>query len=544
MEYLRFADGPWLTLLILAPLVGALLVGVGAALRLPEGLTRPAATLWSLVPLGLAAFVWAGFAPAQTSDGGQQAVVQFAERVPWVEAIRVEYFVGVDGVSLPLVLLTALMTPIAMLAAWNIGERVRALYALILLMEAAMLGYFLSLNFFFFFIFWEFSLVPAYFLIRHWGRSNARTGAALTFFIYTMAGSIGMLLLFQLFYVATATAGIPTFDLIELGRLGRGLPVGSVNDSLQTLVFRYLEGTGAAVFGAQPLIYSSLAFWAVFIAFGVKLAIWPLHTWLPDAYTEAPTAASILLAGVMSKMGAYGLLRVLLPFFPEAAQVFAPAIALLSLAGILAGALGALASTDGDGKRLVAYTSINHMGYVGLAIAAAASGDALSGAIALNGTMVQLIAHGLSTGALFLLLGAIADRTGTTDLRRLGGLRRTMPLLAGGFGVALFANLGLPGLAGFVGEFYIFRGAWGAFPIITLFATIGLVVTALALLQLYNRLFHGPLDTRLASLPDLRPGGREWLALLPLLALLLAFGLYPAPLMDIASTTMTALAGQ
>ncbi|HEU4322440.1 MAG TPA: NADH-quinone oxidoreductase subunit M [Roseiflexaceae bacterium] len=546
MSYLEFADGPWLTLLILSPLAGLLLLGLAAALRLDERTTKIGATLWSLTTLGLAIFVRADFDPGLVRDG--QGVVQFVERVPWVEAIRVEYFLGVDGISLPLVLLTALMTPVAMLASWNVRERVYAHYALLFLLEAAMLGYFVALNFFFFFLFWEFSLVPAFFLIQNWGQNpERRRPAALTFFVYTMAGSLGLLLLFQVFYVATAAAGLPTFDLIILGRLGQGLPVEGVTANLQTILFDYLDLSGfTGLLGRFPLLYSSIAFWAIFVAFAIKLAVWPFHTWLPDAYSEAPTAGAILLSAVMSKMGAYGMLRILLPLVPEAAQYFAPVVGALALVGIVAGAFGALASVGGDARRLIAYTSINHMGYVALAIAAAAAfgpgASAQSRTIALNGAMMQLVAHGLSTGALFLLVGALAERTGTADLRRLGGLRSSMPTLAGAMGVALFANLGLPGLAGFVGEFLIFRGAWAALPLFTLLATVGLVITALALLQMYGRIFHGPADERLSRLPDLRIASREFLAAGPLLVLLLALGLYPAPLLDISNQAAAALA--
>jgi NADH-quinone oxidoreductase subunit M len=540
------AQIPFLTLLILAPLVGVLLIAVGAALRLDERLTKIGTTLWSLTSLGLAVVIWADFDPSLVSDQGQQGVVQFVEKIPWITAIRVDYFVGVDGISLPLVLLTTLLTPVALLASFNVTERVRAHYALLFLLQAAMLGYFVSLNFFFFFIFWEFSLVPAFFLIQNWGRDpERRRPAALKFFIYTMAGSLGLLLLFQLFYVATAAVGIPTFDLIELGRLGQGLPVAGVQQTLQEIIFRYLGQLGVtSALGNFPLLYSSIAFWAIFVAFAIKLAVWPFHTWLPDAYAEAPTAGSVLLAAVMSKMGAYGMLRIMLPMTPEASQYFGPVIGALALIGIIAGAFGALAHVNGDVKRLIGYTSINHMGYVALAIAAAAplsGADQSSRAIAINGALFQMVAHGLSTGALFLLVGMLHERTGSYNLSDWGGLRRTMPTFAGVMGVAMFANLGLPGLAGFVGEFFIFRGAWPAFPLFTLLATVGLVVTALALLQMYGRMFHGPLNERWKAVPDMRITSREFLAVAPLLLGLLALGIYPAPLMDISNRAATAL---
>jgi NADH-quinone oxidoreductase subunit M len=455
------------------------------------------------------------------------------------------------------------MAPIAMLASFSVESRVKMHYALLFLLEAAMLGYFVALNFFFFFIFWEFSLVPAYFIIQSWGRDpeQRRRYAAFKFFVYTMAGSVGMLLLFQFFYVATRAAGIPTFDLVTLGRLGQGLPVDVVTtgnqtvrftQNLQTVIFNYVDQVGITNYlGRFPLLYTSVAFWAIFIAFAIKLAVWPFHTWLPDAYAEAPTAGSILLSSVMSKMGAYGMLRIMLPLVPDAAQFYGPAIGALALIGIIAGAFGALSYTGGDVKRLIGYTSINHMGYVALAIAAAATlngnANVQSRSIAINGAEMQMVAHGLSTGALFLLVGMLYQRTGTYNLRDWGGLRKIMPLFSGVMGVAMFANLGLPGLAGFVGEFFIFRGVWASLPFFTLLATIGLVVSALALLQMYGRIFNGPLNPRWDGsrggqpLEDIQIGSGEFLAALPLVVGLLALGVYPAPIMDLANQAATAL---
>lgn len=535
-------DGvPWLTLLMLSPLAGLLLVGLGSWLQLDERTVRLGATAWTGVPIALAAVVWSRFDPGATAAG--QGVVQLVERVPWITAIRVDYFLGVDGLSLPLVLLTVVMAPVAAIASWGVVERPRAHYALLLLLEAAMLGYFLALDFFFFFIFWEFSLVPAFFLIQGWGRDDRRA-AALKFFVYTMAGSIGLLLLFQVIYLAMRQAGLPTFNLIDLGRLGRSLPVEGVEGSLREILFAYMERLGVAgALGRYPLLYTSIAFWAIFVAFGIKLAVWPFHTWLPDAYAEAPTAASILLSAVMSKMGAYGMLRIMLPLVPDASQYFAPVLGALALAGIVAGAFGALANIGGDIKRLIAYTSINHMGYVMLAIAAAAAapGGATidSRAIAVNGAVMQMVAHGLSTGALFFLAGCLHARTGSWLLADYGGLRVAAPAFAGVMGTALFANLGLPGLAGFVGEFFIFRGAWATMPLFTALALIGLVITALALLLMFQQLFLGPLREGLSRVPDLRPA--ELGTMLPVLGLLLLLGVYPAPVMNLANATATQL---
>lgn len=569
-EYLLGApDGiPWLTLLVFSPLMGAVLVLAAMLLHLPDQLVRRGVVAWMLIPLGIALYVWAGYDPTLVRGG--QGVVQFAEQIPWIPAMHVAYFFGVDGISLPLVLLTVVMAPIAALSAFGITRRVKEHFALLLLLEWAMLGYFLALDFFFFFIFWEFSLVPAFFLIMLWGRSNAesrqangesvratftdtdpfsrRRQAAVVFFIYTMAGSLGLLLLFQFIYLATRAAGIPTFDLIALGRLGAGLPVGAVNQPLREMLAAYGDQLGlTAVLGSDPLAYTGIAFFAIFIAFGIKLAVWPFHVWLPATYSEAPPAAVILLSAVMSKMGAYGMLRLMLPMVPDAAQFFAPLMGALALIGIVSGAAGALASVGSDMKRLIGYTSINHMGYVMLGIAAAAAAGTAGGlseatlqtsrTIALNGVMMQMVAHGLSTGALFLLVALLVRRGNGHRLGEYGGLRQVAPVFAGVFGVALFANLGLPGLAGFVGEFFIFRGAWATLPIYTLFATIGLVITALALLLMMQQIFFGEIPAGLAKTPDLTPAEVGMVA--PLLALLLLLGIYPAPIMALSNTVAT-----
>ncbi len=551
----------WLTLLLLSPLFGVLLLTLGTLTKLDERTTQWGVVAWMLVPLGIAVYLTAAFQPDLVRDG--QAAIQFAEKVPWIDAVRVDYFVGLDGLNLPMVLLTTLIAPIAVLAPPVSRLRPRLYYTLLLLLEAAMLGYFVALDFFFFFIFWEFSLVPAFFMLLIWGRDNHRS-AGFIFFIYTMAGSIGMLLLFQFIYLAVRAAGVPTFDLIALGRLGQGLGFAGVNTPLQAILFDYAASLGITqVLGNNPLLYSGIAFWAIFIAFAIKLAVFPFHTWQPDSYTTAPTGASIMLAAVMSKMGAYGMLRIMLPLVPEAANVNAPIIGGLALLSILAGAYGALANVQGDMKRLIAYTSINHMGYVVLAIAAAAAVPAWaaadstalldSRAMALNGALLQMVAHGLSTAALFLLAGMLYVRVGTYNLTAYGGLRVVAPTFAGMFGVAMFANLGLPGLAGFVAEFFIFRGAWATLPFTTLLATVGLVVTALALLRLFDALFlgrqptadHDTADhdtvTAARTAADLSP--REFWLTAPLLLALLALGIFPSLVMNLTNVTVTEAVG-
>ena len=411
MNYLAMTgDFPWLSLLIFLPLVGALLAALG-----PEGrdgrITKWGSFALSLAPLGIAIFLWASYRGA-TVDNGQQQVFQFGERLPWITVLGIEYKLGLDGMSLPLVILTTIMTPISILAAFNQQLRPRFFFAMLLLMETAMLGVFLALDFFLFFIFWEVSLIPGYYLISVWGREHRRY-ASFKFFVYTMAGSIAMLLAFELLYLATAAAGRGTFDLVELARLAQGLPVDIGNGalfqgSLQTLVFDYLTRLGVTGFaGGSPFYWMSIAFFMVFIALAIKLAVWPFHTWLPDAYSEAPTSASMLISSVLTKMGAFAMLRLMLPIFPEQMQVFAPVLGFLAFASIIIGAWVAYNFRNGDIKRLISYLSINHMGYVMLAIAAAgaAGGAAASGldtrATAINGAVMQMFAHGLSTGALF-----------------------------------------------------------------------------------------------------------------------------------------------
>ncbi|GAC1540829.1 MAG: NADH-quinone oxidoreductase subunit M [Herpetosiphon sp.] len=551
MNYLAFSDDalhafPWLSLLIFLPAVGALLTAFWPGGR-DASLNKWGAFALSLAPLGIAILLASQFRGASVERGLQQ-VYEFPERLSWISVLGVNYVVGLDGISLPLVLLTTIMTPICILSSFNLELRPRYFLAMLLLMETAMLGVFLSLNFFLFFIFWEVSLIPGYYLISVWGRENRRY-AAFKFFIYTMAGSVGMLLGFEFLYLATANAGRGTFDLIELTRLAQGLPVsigggaGLFRGDLQSIVFTYFSSlrvtqmVGGTAFGMMAAI-----FWAVFVALAIKLAVWPFHTWLPDAYAEAPTAGSMLISSVLTKMGAFAMLRMLLPLFPAQMQTYAPVLGFLAFASIIVGAWVAYNMRNGDLKRLISYLSINHMGYVMLAIAAAgAAGTASldSRATAINGAVMQMVAHGLSTGALFYLAGILAERTGTYRLRDFGGLRTIMPLFAGVMGVAMFANLGLPGMAGFVGEFFIFSGSWTSLPLLTIFSMLGLVISALALLLMYQQIFSGGVNERWRNLPDLTR--REWGVLLPLLALLVVWGVYPLPLMSIANATATAL---
>ncbi len=551
--YLNFRGGlPWLSLMTFLPLLGAVLAAITPE-RGDGRLQKWGTFLLSLAPLGIALYVAATY-QAGTIDNGLQQVYDHVERLPWISVLGIEYKLGVDGISLPLVILTTLMTPIAILASFGLKDRPAYFLSMILLLETTLLGVFLSINWFLFFIFWELSLVPSFFLINAWGRDpERRRYAALKFFVYTMAGSVGMLLAFEFFYLATRNAGRGTFDIIELTRLAQGLPVAGLEGDLQTLVYAFLQDLGVVnVLGGSPYFYMAILFLATFVALAVKLAVWPFHTWLPDAYGEAPTPVSMLLAGVVTKMGGYAMLRIMLPIFPEQMQNAAFILGFFAFMSIVVGAWVAYniarvplrrEGKQNDVKLVISYLSINHMGYVMLAIAAAGAAaglaDVNSRAIAVNGAIVQMFAHGLSTGALFFLAGSLAERTGSYELTSFGGLRMVVPVLAGLMGVAMFANLGLPGLAGFVGEFFIFRGTWASLPFWTILAMLGLVISALALLLMYQRIFSGPLNPRWRALPDLSL--REWGVLVPLLALLVIFGIYPLPLMSLANETALAV---
>lgn len=555
VEYLNFRGGiPWLSLLLFLPLLGAVLAAITPD-RDKGRLQKLGTFALSLAPLGIAIFLVATF-ESRTVDNGAQQVYDYVEQLPWITTLGIDYKVGIDGISLPLVFLTTLLTPLAILASWNLDDRPRQFFPLILLMETSILGVFLSLNFFQFFIFWEVSLVPGFFLISGWGRDpERRRGAAFKFFVYTMAGSVGLLLAIELFYLVTRNAGRGTFDIVELTRLAQGLPVPDIQGTLPEILQGFMTDLGVTnVLGGSPNLYMGILFIAIYIALAIKLAIWPFHTWLPDTYSEAPTAGSMLIAGVLTKMGAYAMLRIMMPMFPDQMRQAAPLLGFFAFMSILIGAWVAynIARVPyrterkfDDLKRVISYLSINHMGYVMLAIAAAGAvtaasvGDIDSRAIAINGAIVQLFAHGLSTAALFFVAGILAERTGTYDLARFGGLRMIAPAMAGLMGVAMFANLGLPGMAGFVGEFFIFRGAWATLTLWTILSVIGLVLSALALLLMYQRIFFGPFNQRYISMADLDQ--REWVVLVPLLALLIIFGVYPLPLMRLANDAALAV---
>ncbi|UJA21816.1 NADH-quinone oxidoreductase subunit M [Thermoleophilia bacterium SCSIO 60948] len=483
---------PLLTTAVALPLLAAVVVGLvpARAARAPRAL----ALVTSALVLGALIATWARF------DAG--AGMQLVEEATWIPSIDVAWRLGVDGMSLALSLMTAVVFLPAIL--YGVGRRPlsRAAAALLLLLEGATLAFFLAQDFFLFYVAFDVTLVAMYFLIALWGEEQRRY-AALKFFLYTLIGSLPVLIgIIVLFLQAEPN----TFDMI---RLASEQPLAGA-------------GVGA-----------SLTFLAFFVGFAIKTPIVPFHTWLPAAHVQAPTAGSVLLAGVLLKMGTYGLVRVNLQMLPDAFAQYALPIAILGLFSALYGALVALAQSDF--KRLVAYTSVNHMGYVVIGVAAAAAPGISASArdLAIDGAVLQMIAHGLVTAALFFAAGFILTRAKTRNLDELSGLMRPMPVYGTLTAVAMFASLGLPGLAQFPAELQIFLGTFDVYPAIAVTALLGLVVTAALFLLALQRAFLGETSDRWAGLRDL--GARELGALVPLIALTVILGVYPRLALDLIS---------
>ena len=506
---------PLLSLVIFAPWAGAALLALwrGAA----PAATRVVTLLFSLSTLALSLFLLSGFDPAAI-------VPQFVERHAWIAALNVHYHLGLDGLSLLLVLLTGIVTPVAVLASWRTlsdpAASPRFFGAMFLLLQGAALGVFLALDFFHWFLFWELSLVPAFFLIKLWGGPGA-TRAAYQFVIYTIGGSAFMLVAFAALFVVTGTQ-----DFAQLAQLGA-------------------DGALAQKLSGGTL---HLVFLGVLIGLAVKVPLWPFHTWLPAAYAEAPTGASMFLTGVMSKMGVYGFLRLLWPIFPGPLHDASSWLIGLALGGVIFGAFAASKQTDL--KRMVAYSSVNHLSYCLLALFAVAYGTGRSpsnvqaATAALAGTLLQLFNHGLSAAALFACVGMLEARAGgRRGLHDFGGVRTAAPIFAGLCGIALFSSLGLPGLNGFVGEFLIFRGVFGLDPAAAALATLGLLATALFLLTFWQRVFHGPRAGAVVGETFTDIAGIELVTLVPLAALMLLYGLLPQLLTGLINPLITSWAG-
>jgi NADH-quinone oxidoreductase subunit M len=473
------------------------------------GFLRWYALIASLIPFVLSLILWASFKPDAPG-------FQFQEQYTWYAAIGSTLHLGVDGLSLTMVILTTLLTPLAILASFNVTDRLKAYMMLFLFLETGMLGVFMALDLLIFFVFWEVGLVPMYFLINQWGSAN-RNYASLKFLIYTMGGSLGLLLGIQLL-----GALFGTFDLA-------------------TITDQWKNAQGFLL-GFPIATVKAVVFWGFVIAFAVKVPIWPFHTWLPDAHTEAPTAGSMLLAGVLLKLGAYGFLRLVLPLYPEQAKYYAPALALLATAAIIFGAFGSFGQSDF--KRLVAYSSVNHMGFVVLGIAAAALAAGTPDAhIAMNGAVLQMFNHGLSAAGMFFLVGVIYERTHTRDLNQYGGLFPLVPIYGGILIFTSMASLGLPGLNGFVSEFLVVRGSYPLLTPYTALSMLGLLFTGAYILKGIMKVLHGPLNEHWAhgehKLTEIST--REIVVMAPLMALILIIGVWPAWILDVINKAVMRL---
>jgi NADH-quinone oxidoreductase subunit M len=482
--------------LIFVPMFAGLLAWPAA--RVQRDLPRWIALAAMAIDLALALLIWVSHAGAITLATHGAWLAQTA--APWIPRFGISFHLAIDGISLLLITLTAFLGIVSVACSWReIRERVGFYHFNLLWVLAGAIGVFLALDLFLFFFLWELMLVPMYFLIAIWGHENRRY-ASIKFFIFTQGSGLLMLLaILALVFVHYRSSGVLTFDYLAL---------------LNT------------VMSPQEAFWMMLGF---FVAFAVKLPAVPLHTWLPDAHTEAPTAGSVILAGVLLKTGAYGLLRFVVPLFPHAAFNFTPIAMMLGVAGILYGALLAFAQTDL--KRLVAYTSVSHLGFVLLGVFA-------WNAWALDGAVMQMIAHGISTGALFVIVGALQERMHTRDMARMGGLWATMPRLAA---VALFfaiASLGLPGMGNFVGEFLVLLGSFRVSLVLTVIATLGLITAVIYALALMQRTFHGDNRHRW-RLPD--ASARELATLGAMVVVLVWLGLYPRPVLDVATRATNGL---
>ncbi len=514
-----------LMVLVFAPALGALLVLGLASLNPSKAIVRWASLAVAVGVGALSVLVFNAYA----SEGAEFAM--FAE---WFPTIGASWHLGIDGISAAMVLLTGILVPLSILISWEIEDRAGAHLALILLFETGLMGVFVARDLMIFFLFYEISLVPIYFLIKEWGSAN-RQYAATKFFIYSIGGTLGMLLAVQLIGM---TAG--TFDIAQL-----------------TQDWPNFSPEGGVFLGASIETVKALAFLGFFVAFAIKVPVWPFHTWLPDAHSEAPTAGSMLLAGVMLKLGAYGFIRLVIPLFPDVwgAEIgflnlpvtWAGLFAFLSMLGIVLGAFAAFGQNDI--KRLVAYSSVNHMGFVALGLAVMAaiyaevfrtgSSEQMQDAIiATNGAVFQMFNHGLSSAGMFLLAGAIYHKTHTRDMRQYGGFWVKAPIYGAIFIFTSMASLGLPGLNGFVSEFLVVRGAFPVFTVLTVISMLGLLFTGSYILKGIRAVLHGPFNLQWRDY-SLEIEVREVIAIAPLMVLMLVTGVLPNWILTVINESVT-----
>jgi NADH-quinone oxidoreductase subunit M len=479
-----------LTWMIFLPVLGAIVV-----LCLPRNaanLIRGTATFFTIPPLIMAVWLFQHF-DRTTNE------MQFVTKIPWIPSFNIQYFIGVDGISITMVLLTALLSFICIIASFGIEKAMKAYFALFLILDAAMMGVFCSLDFFLFFVFWEVMLLPMYFLIGIWGGPR-REYAAIKFFLYTMVGSVLMLVaMLALYFYAEPH----TFDLLELASRSSSYSTG----------------------------FQRLAWLGLFIGFAIKIPAFPFHTWLPDAHVEAPTAISVILAGVLLKMGTYGILRINYPILPAATLEYAFYLLIaLGTWNIVYGALCAMAQTDF--KKLIAYSSISHMGYVMFGMATMTSEG-------INGAVLQMFNHGTVTAMLFLLVGVIYDRAHHREINGFGGLAGIMPFYTGWTALAFFAAMGLPGLSAFISEVLVLLGGWRSYPALTIVSASAVVLTAGYMLWTMQRIYLGQPNEKYVGLPDIN--GREIFTLVPLGIIVIVLGVYPRPVLDLINVSLVHL---
>ena len=498
-------------------------VGIVVLLFIPRdrhNLIRWTSAFFAGLVLIIGAVTWANFDPSKTGIN-QEGGFQFIDHVSWIPAFNIEYFVGVDGLSMPMIGLTALLGFLCIFASWGITKAVKGYFIMFLLLEAGMLGTFIALDFFLFYVFWEIMLLPMYFLIGVWGGPR-REYAAIKFFLYTFFGSLLMLLVMIAFYLNTRDpiTGAHTFNMLDM-----------MNQGLQG---DWLKGGTVR----------TLMFFGLFIGFAIKIPMFPFHTWLPDAHVEAPTAISVILAGVLLKMGTYGILRISYPMLPDTTMQFAWFIAFMGMVNIIYGAFCALAQKDL--KKLVAYSSISHMGIVMLGMASFTPAG-------INGAVFQMFSHGCVTAMLFLLVGVIYDRAHhrflvypkdypEVELRGklgFGGLANQMPVYSGVFALAFFAAMGLPGLSAFISEALSFVGAFPTWQTFTIISVFGIIITAAYILWAIQRMFLGTLPDRWKTLSDIN--GRELFTLIPLAAIIIFLGVFPQPVLHMMDATLNYL---
>ncbi|QPC81904.1 NADH-quinone oxidoreductase subunit M [Phototrophicus methaneseepsis] len=558
IDFSIFGIDPLLALILL-PAVGTVVVG---AFFRQTWLARIGALAFSLLTLGLAVAVF--FIYQNNAESVGYGYLTFSEPQPWFALLGSQISFGIDGISAAMILLTGILSPLAILVSWEVSDRAPAHLALLLLFEAGSMGVFATTDLMIFFLFYELSLVPMYFLINQWGSPGGRLYASTKFMIYSIGGTLGMLLAIQLIGWASSLASPEMAAQVQGVLPGFEAGMNTYNMQALSVIWPQLSNTlGTSFLGIPIETVKALAFIGFFVAFAIKVPIWPFHTWLPDAHGEAPTAGSMLLAGVMLKLGAYGFIRLVVPLFPDVwiseaifGMNFATIFAILSVLGIVLGALAAFGQNDI--KRLVAYSSVNHMGFVGIGVAVMAllygeswqaaqqstaglSADMLqTGIIATNGAVMQMFNHGLSAAGMFLLAGGLYHKTHTRDMSEYGGLWVRAPIFGGIFIFTSMASLGLPGLNGFIGEFLVVRGTWPVFTVLTALSMIGLLFTGSYILKGIRAVLHGPFNMKWLN-TNLELHLNEMVAISPLLVLMLITGILPNWILLTINGSVTAI---